>query len=553
MRTVVSWAWFRPSEEAWDDGRPLVPLRRRRRRRAEPGATSTSRARRQGPAAAARPTTTWLVCADGPDRGRVGRRSRAPSRTTGARSSTIKLGDAEDPYPGDRLVRGDDPRLLLEVGRRLARLPRRLRLRLHLVPRGRVERRQPPVGLLGEDEPMTRTTHRARRRRCSRLLLPHRAAPVRRRRSPTRGPPRPRRPSSAADSPRHAAPPAAPYPTTGACYASATTRPSRRSPRRYAGAAATATTPPITYAVGDLDTVVDGHLLAVDSDRGAGPGRRRLPAGVRRVRRRHVGGTAGSRMLRPVWFTPTVEQSDAGADWYRCDVVAIAADETAAPLVGRLQGRARPAAGAPTRYAMCGTAEPGTAGFRRVDLLRPTTPGGAAAPLRDIAGATYPGVEKVRAAGQQTCQDAAAAVADDPLNYRWGYEWPTPEQWQRRPALRHLLGTIRSSARRARSSLRTIDGSSWAASPGTPRSPSRRRPRYASRSAVSRPHATRRACQRVGAGVSEPQLAQLPGVALPVLGDLHVQVEVDRGAEQGLDLLAGHGCRRRGAGRPCGR
>jgi len=21
-------------------------------------------------------------------------------------------------------------------------------------------------------------------------------------------------------------------------------------------------------------------------------------------------------------------------------------------------------------------------------------------------------------------------VADDPLNYRWGYEWPTEQQWQ---------------------------------------------------------------------------------------------------------------------------
>src|SRR3954466_6134737 len=37
----------------------------------------------------------------------------------------------------------------------------------------------------------------------------------------------------------------------------------------------------------------------------------------------------------------------------------------------------------------------------------------------------------------------------------------------------------------------------------------------------------------------EAELAELAGVALPVLGDLHVQVEVDRGAEEGLDLLAG--------------
>src|SRR4051794_39689134 len=40
---------------------------------------------------------------------------------------------------------------------------------------------------------------------------------------------------------------------------------------------------------------------------------------------------------------------------------------------------------------------------------------------------------------------------------------------------------------------------------------------------------------------SEAQLAELAGVALPVLGDLDAGVEVDGGAEDGFDLLAGHG------------
>src|SRR5690606_11791701 len=38
---------------------------------------------------------------------------------------------------------------------------------------------------------------------------------------------------------------------------------------------------------------------------------------------------------------------------------------------------------------------------------------------------------------------------------------------------------------------------------------------------------------------SEPQPPQLLRVPLPVLGDLHIQVQEDRGTEQGLDLLAG--------------
>src|SRR6516164_11550943 len=45
-----------------------------------------------------------------------------------------------------------------------------------------------------------------------------------------------------------------------------------------------------------------------------------------------------------------------------------------------------------------------------------------------------------------------------------------------------------------------------------------------------------------GAGIGsvvEPEAAELPGVALPVLGDLDVQVEVDPGSQQRLDLAAG--------------
>src|SRR6516165_3724014 len=45
-----------------------------------------------------------------------------------------------------------------------------------------------------------------------------------------------------------------------------------------------------------------------------------------------------------------------------------------------------------------------------------------------------------------------------------------------------------------------------------------------------------------GAGIGsvvEPETAELTGVALPVLGDLDTQVEVDPGAEERLDLAAG--------------
>jgi putative regulator of septum formation len=231
--------------------------------------------------------------------------------------------------------------------------------------------------------------------------------------------------SAAEPSPTPTAAEAAPVPRSRACYQygyAAAIAPVARSAAVPCNRKHTA----ITFAVGDLDTVVDGHLVSVDSDRVQAQVAKACP----RAFERFVGGSAEARrltMLRPVWFTPSLRESDAGANWYRCDAVAIAADEKLAPLVGRLEGvLARPIAA--DQYAMCGTAEPGAPGFRRVICSAPHA--WVALSTVDIAGRRYPGVGEVRAAGQEACQDAASAQADDPLNYRWGYEWPTAQQWQ---------------------------------------------------------------------------------------------------------------------------
>ena len=131
-------------------------------------------------------------------------------------------------------------------------------------------------------------------------------------------------------------------------------------------------------------------------------------------------------MLRPVWFTPTPEERDADADWFRCDVVALAADGKLAPLTGPVAG-ALDEAESRDRYAMCGTAEPGSPDFQRVICSRPHT--WRAISVVPFTARTYPGEAAVRDAGQAPCQAAGAAAADDALDYRWGYEWPTAEQW----------------------------------------------------------------------------------------------------------------------------
>jgi hypothetical protein len=143
-----------------------------------------------------------------------------------------------------------------------------------------------------------------------------------------------------------------------------------------------------------------------------------------------VGGTLEDRrlsLLRTVWFTPTLDQGQAGARWFRCEAIAIRDDQHLASLTGPIAGALDQDARR-RRFALCGTTEPATPGFQQRICSAPH----AWRALRTVtfpAGA-YPGVDQVRSAGQSPCQDAAHAVASDPLNFRWSYQWPTPRQWR---------------------------------------------------------------------------------------------------------------------------
>lgn len=101
MRTVVSWAWFRPSEKAWDEGarwyrcdvvgggeqsEEYVPL------------PDDAKGLLLG-----RPNDDWMVCVAGEA---VNGSVKIPcSQDHDWRAvTTIKLGEPDDPYPGDQLV-----------------------------------------------------------------------------------------------------------------------------------------------------------------------------------------------------------------------------------------------------------------------------------------------------------------------------------------------------------------------------------------------------------------------------------------------------------------
>ena len=101
MRTVLSWAWFRPSEKAWGDGARWY-------RCDVVGGGDQSKSYVDLPKNAkglmlGKPDDDWLVCADGPS---VSGSVKVPcSKPHDWRAvTTIKLGEKDDPYPGDRLV-----------------------------------------------------------------------------------------------------------------------------------------------------------------------------------------------------------------------------------------------------------------------------------------------------------------------------------------------------------------------------------------------------------------------------------------------------------------
>lgn len=185
-----------------------------------------------------------------------------------------------------------------------------------------------------------------------------------------------------------------------------------------------------TFAVGRLDTAVDGHLLAVDSERVQQQVADTCPDRLAEF----LGTdpeTLDLTMVRPVWFTPTVEESDLGADWYRCDAVVLHSPDKLARLTGGGLKNALADEDALDRLGVCSRAEPGTEGFapllcREQHSWRAVERVG----LGGLSDDSYPGQEAVRAAGQDTCEQAGREIADDPLDFEWAYEWPTAEQWR---------------------------------------------------------------------------------------------------------------------------
>lgn len=183
-----------------------------------------------------------------------------------------------------------------------------------------------------------------------------------------------------------------------------------------------------TVFVGRLDTVVGGHSVSVDSRVAQKQVAEACPAHLAQ----HLGGSARTRGLSRftvVWFGPTVAQSDRGATWFRCDVIALAGNEELAPLPppARLK-RVLDNPRSLETYGLCGTSDPGSQGFQRVICSRKHT-WKAVSTIAIAGGEDYPGARAVRAAGEDACRDLVRRQTRDAEKFRYGWEWPSRTQW----------------------------------------------------------------------------------------------------------------------------
>lgn len=181
----------------------------------------------------------------------------------------------------------------------------------------------------------------------------------------------------------------------------------------------------VTIRVGQLSPVADGHLLAVDSRTVRAQIAKACPAAPAGF----VGGDRTTQRLsrfEVVAFSPSLEQADAGANQYRCDIVAVRSQGQLQPLPARLRG-VLDEPGALDRFGTCGTAAPGARGFTRVVCSLKHS--WRAVAVVELPAATRYLAKDAAASGDSRCKDVAAGRAKGALKYAWSFEWPTRPQW----------------------------------------------------------------------------------------------------------------------------
>lgn len=139
------------------------------------------------------------------------------------------------------------------------------------------------------------------------------------------------------------------------------------------------------------------------------------------------GSTFELSQLQALPFVPTPEQIAKGANWYRCDLVVLAAPSTLAIVTGTMRHALSPAR-ALDRWGTCGTAAPSSPGFIRL-LCSQRHTWRAVAVIAIPKASAYLAKDTSSAASLE-CRKVATKAAHGALKYSWSFEWPNKQQWQ---------------------------------------------------------------------------------------------------------------------------
>ncbi len=144
-------------------------------------------------------------------------------------------------------------------------------------------------------------------------------------------------------------------------------------------------------------------------------------------------GAERSRVLRSVldwaWFRPDEEAWDAGARWYRCDVLGDQrSKQEYAPLPETAKG-ALSGLNPKDAYVLCANGDT-VAGSTKVPCSEPHTWRAVTSIKLGQPKDPFPGDRVAEVRSRDFCSDSVGAYLDYPLDYEFGYTWFGEGEWE---------------------------------------------------------------------------------------------------------------------------
>lgn len=144
-------------------------------------------------------------------------------------------------------------------------------------------------------------------------------------------------------------------------------------------------------------------------------------------------GAEETRVIRSVldwgWFRPDQEAWEAGARWYRCDVVGDQLSEDEYATLPRTAKGALSGLKPPDRLALCGNGET-VAGSEKVPCSEPHTWRAVTSIKLGGPDDPYPGDRVAEVNSRDYCSDSVGAYLNYPLDYEFGYTWFGEGEWE---------------------------------------------------------------------------------------------------------------------------